>query len=263
MEKGDFRREKLAELGLDRLQRRPDTGWSAFAHRLHHRWFRFMASAGWEKAFFALACLVAGIVAVIGIVALATRGGNNDGSGPAASLPRATATPASGVRPTATALVINVPVIPTRLPTSTPVAGSSSDEPNREDCDAIRGTPYESDAERNWFIENCGGSAKASPTRPPGSPGPTSPPPPTQPPPPTAPQGVSAGEAISLGAGWMTTSAPKSYTVDSGTCSAVRLSDHWIVSCTGRLSGCQSDACDQPLQVCVFADRRVVPAASC
>ncbi len=257
MEKGDFRREKLAELSFDQLPRRPDTGLRGFAHRLHHRWFRFMASAGWEKAFFAFACLVAAVVALIGIVALATRGGNADHpSGPSASLPEGTTTSVSGVKATSTAIMINVPVIPTRLPTSTEVPDEGA---NRADCDAIRGTPYESDAERDWYAENCG-SARGTPTR---SSGPTPPPGPTQPPPPTVPQGVSAGEAISLAVDWMTTSAPKSYTVDPGTCSAVYLGDHWVVSCTAQLSGCQNEACERPLQVCVFADRRVVPASSC
>ncbi len=29
--------------------------------------------------------------------------------------------------------------------------------PDRTDCNAIRGTPYRSDAERAWFLQNCGG----------------------------------------------------------------------------------------------------------
>lgn len=39
--------------------------------------------------------------------------------------------------------------------TSTPVP-EPTPRPNRADCAAIQGTPYESDAERDWFGANCG-----------------------------------------------------------------------------------------------------------
>jgi hypothetical protein len=61
----------------------------------------------------------------------------------------------------------------------------------------------------------------------------------------------------------MTSNESESYTVDAGTCNAVQFSDHWSVNCTGRLSGCQSDACNRSLAVCVFSDRSVVDASQC
>lgn len=261
MEKGNFRRERLNELGIDRLQRPPDRAWSSRTRRLQDRWHRF-AAAGWERTFFVAACGVAVIVAIIGVVALATRGGGGGGGDAAAAVnARPTEAHSTSSRATPTAITIGVPDIPTNLPTETPLP-----ENDRTDCDAIRGTSYRSQAERAWYEKNCGASVSKPPSQPPGPTGntpvpvqPTSPPAPTPP-----PQGLSAGQAISLGISWMTTSAPKAYTVDSAACSAVHIGDHWIVSCTARLAGCQSSACEAQLQVCVYtADRRVVPAASC
>jgi hypothetical protein len=257
MDKGNFRRERLAELGLEGLQRPPKRGLQAKSRNLSDRWHRFIA-AGWERPFFAVACVVAVVIAIVGVVALATRGGGGNTHASSVTRLQATPTKQAGVLAAPTSIVIDVPVIPTRQPTDEPTA----DATNREDCEAIRGTPYRSAAERNWYADNCpdgGQPVKGSPTRPAGS----TPGQPTAPPPPTAPQGVSSGQAIALAVTWMTTSAPKAYTVDSSTCSAIQFGDHWTVSCTGRLAGCQSAACAASLDVCVFADRRVVSAADC
>lgn len=264
MEKGNFRRERLNELGIDRLQRPPERSWSSRTRRLQDRWHRF-AAAGWERTFFAAACGVAVIVAIIGVVALATRGAGGGNDAAASLNARPTEVHSANSRVTPTAITIGVPNIPTNLPTETPPPEPTEDGNDRTDCGEIRGTQYRSQTERVWYEKNCGGSVSNPPSQPPGSTGntpvpvqPTSPPAPTSP-----PQGLSSGEAISLGISWMTTSAPKAYTVDSATCSAVHIGDHWVVSCTGRLAGCQSSACEAQLQVCVYADRRVVAAASC
>jgi LPXTG-site transpeptidase (sortase) family protein len=53
------------------------------------------------------------------------------------------------------------------LVTPRPVAPSSTPEPNRADCDKIRGTAYQSDSEQAWFQQNC---AAVTPTRASGTP---------------------------------------------------------------------------------------------
>lgn len=262
MEKGNFRRERLAELGIERLQRPPERAWDVRARRMRDRWHRF-AAAGWERTFFAVACGVAVIVAVIGVVALATsRGGGGNGAGASVNT-RPTEAQSSNGKATPTAITIGVPDIPTNLPTETPPPEPTEDSSNRTDCDDIRGTSYRSSEERAWYEKNCGAFVNNPPSQPPASTGNT--PVPVHPtsPPTSPPQGLSAGDAISLGISWMTTSAPKSYTVDSSTCSAIHIGDHWIVSCTAHLAGCQSAACEAQLQVCVYVDRRVVAGSSC
>lgn len=263
MEKGNFRRERLNELGIERLQRGPERSWSARTRRIQDRWHRYTA-AGWEKTFFAVACAVAVIVAIIGVVALATRGGGEGGAPVSAQARPTEARPVSS-KASPTAITIGVPDIPTNLPTETAVP-EATPENDRTSCDAIRGTAYRSNEERAWYEKNCSASVNGPPSIPPGSssntPGPIQP---TAPPQPTSPPaGLSAGGAIGVAASWIRTSAPKAYTVDAGSCSAVHLGDHWIVSCTARLAGCQTAACGREMQVCVYdADRRVVPAASC
>ena len=102
---------------------------------------------------YVLAIPVVAFIVTVGVV-LGTSGGSNNNKtalvptvGPSGanldvgptSTPRVAPTTAQG--PAATATV---------APTAAPA------EPNREDCNAIRGTPYRSDNERNWFQANCG-----------------------------------------------------------------------------------------------------------
>ena len=262
MDKGNFRRERLSELGIERLQRPTDSSWSNRSRRFQDRWHRFSAG-GFERTFFALACAVAVVVGLIGVVALATQGGGGDGSAPASAQARPTGEkPANGSRPSPTAITIGVPDIPTNFPTETEVP-EATPENDRMDCDEIRGTAYRSNEERAWYEKNCTASVNAPTARPPGSIGNTPVPQPTAPQPTAPPAGLTTGEAIGIGAQWLRTSAAKAYNVDSGSCSAVHIGDHWIVSCTGRLAGCQSASCERDLQVCVYADRRVVPASNC
>lgn len=265
MEKGDFRRERLAELGIDRLQRPPEHAWSARRRRMQDRWHRFMAG-GWERTFFIGACGLALVVALVSLVALASRGGDGDGSASAVA-GRKTSTPSASAKATPTAISIGVPDIPTNLPTQTPPPEpTEEDTEDRTDCDEIRGTPYRSNEERQWFEKNCGAQVNNPPPGQPTTRAPAAAVPPINPPPPTVPpppQGMTVGEAIILGIAWMENSAGKSYDVDSGSCSGVHIGDHWVVSCSARLSGCTTAACATELQACVFADRRVVAASSC
>jgi hypothetical protein len=259
MEKGSFRRERLNELGFERLQRPPERSWGVRSRRLQDRWHRFTAG-GWERTFFAVACAVAVVIGLIGVVALATRGGGGDDGRPASAQAQPTEARPAGDRASPTPVRIEVPDIPTNLPTQTDVP-EATPAGDRTNCDEIRGTAYRSPEERAWYEANCGASVNGPPSQPPGSTVNT-PVPPTSPPAAT-PSGVTAGQAIGLAASWMASSGSKAYDIDTGSCSAVHIGDHWIVSCTAHVSGCQSAACERELQACVYADRRVVNASSC
>ena len=89
------------------------------------------------------------------VVTLATSGGGDD-EDPVLAV-NASPTPAlSNIdeRPTASATV---------QATSTPEPEATPEEPpNRGDCEAIRGTDYESPEEREWFLANCLGGGQTA-----------------------------------------------------------------------------------------------------
>ena len=89
----------------------------------------------------AAALAVAGVLVLAAVVVM-NSGGDSDGRPHARSQPTASLSNLD-VAPTFTA-----PPEPTA--TAAPVA-----ETNRQDCTAIRGTSYQSDAERDWYIANC------------------------------------------------------------------------------------------------------------
>jgi sortase (surface protein transpeptidase) len=92
---------------------------------------------------FLLAIPVVAFIAATAVVL--SFGGDDDGS------PSRTTTPL-------TTSNLDVAVTPTSLPataTAVPVV-------NREDCDTIRGTDYESPEEREWYLANCVNLAAAS-----------------------------------------------------------------------------------------------------
>jgi hypothetical protein len=259
MEKGNFRRERLAELGLEQLQRPPDSGVRVLRRRALDFWRRFTAFSGLEKSFYIVAVVLAIAVVFGGLLALVRSGSGNDEKSVSAAVPRSTEK-RTGAQPSPTAISIAVPTLPTRIPEPTEEA-EPTDQPtqNRRNCDVIRGTPYRSQEERDWFAQNC------SPNSGPVGGVPTQPPAPTLPPqPPPPPDEFTASEAIALAVNWISTSAPKAYAVNSGACSAVQIGDHFVVTCQARLAGCQSTACDRTVEVCVFeASLAVVPAKNC
>lgn len=249
----ESRRDRLARLHLERLNRPPDQGWTAWADRAVDRWERFMAGSGWERAFFAGGVVLIAALAIGAIFMIASNalGGGSGRKQAAAGGARATATIAQAP-PTPTAIVIGVPTLPTALPT------------DRASCDAIRGTNYKSAAERQFFELNCV-TPTAQPTRSPGNghggPPTQPPPPPTQPPP---SGGFTAGDAIDLAVYWITHNAAAAYTTDAGSCNAVQTGSHWVVTCNASVVGCQGSACQTTLSVCVFPDPLAVrPADQC
>jgi hypothetical protein len=82
------------------------------------------------------------IAAAIGFGAGGGGGDNKQASGPT-EVPATAQAVANTAVPTVAA---------TPAPTATPA-------PNRADCSAIRGTSYQSDAERDWYTQNCTGTA--------------------------------------------------------------------------------------------------------
>jgi hypothetical protein len=79
-------------------------------------------------------------VVVAGLIVLAVSGGGDEGGSGPRPTPVTAQGPDVGPSPTAT-----VEATPTQAPA-----------PNRQDCAAIRGTPYQSDEEQAWFSANCG-----------------------------------------------------------------------------------------------------------
>jgi hypothetical protein len=114
--------------------------------------------APWQ---FVVVGLVVGVV-LAGGVALAMSGGS---SKPATQVavqatqpPPATSQPqSSNLQPTSTP----VPATPVPPPPPPPPPTAPTEPPVRTNCDLIKATGYQSDAERNYFLANCTGAAAA------------------------------------------------------------------------------------------------------
>ena len=113
---------------------------------------RFWSLSWWIKApALAFAALV-----VLAVIGAAVGASDNDQDAPISTptaTPSATVTAAWTPRPTVTPRSTDTPP-PTATATPEPTA-TSTPELNRQDCDAIRGTPYRSPEERDWFLANC------------------------------------------------------------------------------------------------------------
>lgn len=239
-------RQKLSKVVFDQLREREheNRGWlNEIKLRLSHAWGRFGALSVWEKSVIAGASLLIVMAVPAVIFAFSSRGGSDDSS---VTAPRSTAERNTTPFPTATPYPRNnATPRPIAVGGSPPVPSppALSPEPiNRQDCGAIKGTPYQSEEERLWYLNNhCGdveedgGSVTEPPTEPPAQP-PTEPP--TQPPP---DQGLTASQAISLGAQFLGAS--------SGSCSAIDNGSYWRVTC--RIGQETTVACvfEQPVLV--------------
>jgi hypothetical protein len=194
------------------------------------------------------------------VISLASRGGEKQ---PASAI---------GVRRTPTAVRQASPSA-TRPAPETPLPATAQPAV-RQDCDAIQGTSYQSEAERVYFQQNCvepeqsnNPAPQANPPQPPSQP--TSVPPAVQPTaaPPAAtpvPGGSDASNAIGVAVDWITHNGSPSYTTDAGSCSAVQTGGHWVVTCNARVAGCQGSVCDAIVSVCVLSDLSAVrPSDQC
>ena len=235
-------RQKLSKVVFDQLREREheNRGWQyAVKLRLSRTWGRFGALSVWEKSIIGGASMLIVMAVPAVIFAFSSGGGSDDSS---VTAPRSTVGRNTTPFPTATPYPRN-----DATPRPIAVGGSPADPPtptlspepiNRQDCDAIKGTPYQSEEERLWYISHCDEEEDDGTDKPPTQ-QPPPPPPPTQPPPPPPPdQGLTAGQAIALGAQFLGAS--------SGSCSAVDNGSYWRVTC--RIGQQTSAACvfEQP-----------------
>src|SRR3990172_6430326 len=171
------RRSRLARAVLGTVPREPERGRRAVLARASDLWERFWAFSSWEKLVVALGCALAAIAAPVAVVGLMTGGGGGDDQ---------SQVPAVINLPGATSVQLPATATPFPTPTAPPVT-EKSPTPNgpadRHDCDAIRGTAYRSESEREWFLINCEVTSVANPPIEPSEPA-VPPPPPHQPPPP-------------------------------------------------------------------------------
>ena len=252
-------RQKLSKVVLEHLRQREheNRGWQAEAKVRLSRWAgRFGALASWEKLVIAGAALLIVMGIPAAIIGFSGGDGGDDAKAVAPGreideyfIPTATPYTRSDATPRPIGVGGSPPVAAT--PTLSP------EEINREDCDAIAGTPYQSEEEQLWYIDNCdqenddgdgtGNPPSNPPTNPPSQP-PTNPPPaPTTPP----QQGLTASQAVSLGAQFLSANEPK-YSVSAGNCSATNSGSFWTVSCNASLLGCTGGICQTTLRACVF-----------
>ena len=108
---------------------------------------------------YVLAIPVVAFIVTVGIV-LGTSGGDNNNK--VALVP--TVGPSGDnidAAPTLTPVITATTQAAATSATPTPVA---TEEPNRKDCSAIKGTAYESGAERDWYLANCTGSSSNTAT---------------------------------------------------------------------------------------------------
>jgi serine/threonine-protein kinase len=137
------------------------------------------------------------IAAVLGFLLL--NGGSDSDNGGAGAV-------AAGATPAATATV-SLGIAPTAEPTPVP--------PDRTNCDEIRGTPYRSLAEQDWFNANCLPPA-AAPTAIPAAAAPTEVPTPVPPPVVAPPVTASSYSVFGFSTSTTGTSDPPPGTVGNG-----------------------------------------------
>ena len=247
------RREKLARAVRESIPLEPERERSDAVRRLHELWERFWAFSLWERSVIIGGCVLAAIAAPVAVVALMGGGG---GGQPAVAGPRPTQSAAAATAtdtPVPQQTVVNVFIRDTPTPTV---------PPDRTNCDEIRGTAYRSDYEREWFILNCG-EPTFVPDQPPGPPGPPGPPPPVQQPSPTPVPEFTSADAIARAVSWLRSESPTHYTVSAGSCSAISVAGHWVVTCNGSLQGCTGSACLVTVSVCVESTGATRPSDAC
>ena len=233
-----LREEKLAKTASYRPTKFREGVWWRAAERISDIRARFMVLSWWEKG------MVIGAGALVAVLtpmaAFALMGGDE---GQPALFPTATpiaiiadSGPPPTITPQATSTAKAVPPTPTPKP------------PNREDCDEIKGTAYQSDDEQDWFNSNCDDEPEpddtATPVQPPVEQQPTDTP---QPEP-----SISASQAETMAASWIRSNlAFSELTVSTAGCNALPSGNGWLVGCTGTTPGCQAATCDTLIWVCI------------
>ncbi len=236
-----LREEKLAKTASYRPTKFREGIWWRATDRMGDVWARFMVLSWWEKG------MMIGAGALLAVLppmaAFALMGGDE---GQAALFP--TATPI--------AIIADSGPTPTITPqaTSTPKAVPPTHTPkplNREDCDEIRGTVYQSDDEQDWFTANCDEEPEPVDT---ATPVPVDTAPPVQQPTntPQPEPSISASQAKTMAASWIRSNlAFSELTVSTAGCNALPSGTGWLVGCTGTTPGCQAATCDTLIWVCI------------
>lgn len=217
----------------------------------------FKTAPFWQRGLLVFAVALAGLF--ITILGLALTDGTGD--------PRPSVQARPTLVPTAEEAV-DAPPAPTREEMPTPIPPAAAAE-NREDCAAIRGQGYLSEAEREWFLASCPESdvaaAETGPIDDVGAPGPSSP---TAAPlsTPTAPpqDAFEGADAIALVVGYFASAPEASYMINPASCDATPAAGGaWNVFCIGVLAGCSRPECVIGLNACVGAQTLAVVPGSC
>jgi hypothetical protein len=239
---------RLARLRVEQ-DRPPQGGRQAAVSRALAWWRRFLRRRRRGDALLAMtAVLIAGVIIaaiVVLVISLASGGGDKQ---PASAITfQRTPTVVKRASPSPITPATATPELPTAQPAY------------RQDCAAIRGTEYQSEAERVYFQQNCLEPAEqpapaTNPGQPAAAPLAATP----------VPGGSDASNAIGLAVDWIAHQASPSYTTDAGLCNAVQTSGHWVVTCNARLSGCQGSVCEAIVSVCVLSDLTAIrPSNQC
>ncbi len=216
--------------------------------RMGDVWGRFLTLSWWEKGL----VIGTGVLFTVfaPVAAFAFMGGGGDDSAVVAPTDTPIVIVADGPTPTITPQATSTPKRVAPTPTPRP--------PNRKDCDEIRGTNYQSDAEREWYVDNCEEPTE-TPTNTPRQPSQ----PPSQPPSvptntPVSQPSITAAQAKSLAVSWISSSPVFSeLIVTPGLCSASGSGGGWTVTCTGSTPGCDGAACNITVRVCVSSSGSV------
>jgi hypothetical protein len=220
----ELRKSKLGKPGLRDLAPDPLRRQDRLGARVGELWGRFTAFSLWEQGA-VLGVIILALAIVPIVIFTLTRGGSAETTADGPEVPAFLLLPTATPRPPEPT--------ETRLPTITPRPTSTHtpEVVNREDCDAIAGTPYQSDEERLWYLDNCPDTPTDEPPPGGGSP-PTQPPPP--PPTPTSGSGMTPSEAISRTVSWL---GSQGISVSASGCSAAQGGGQWVVTCASGGGG--------------------------
>jgi hypothetical protein len=241
--------DRLARLRVDQ-NGPPRGGRQVAASRVAVWWRRFLHRRRGDALLAMTAVLIAGVViAAIAVLVISLASGGGDKEQASAAI----------IQRTPAAVARSSPSLAPTTAATQPPAVATAQPAGRQDCAAIRGTSYQSEAERAFFQQNCLEPAEEpAPAANAGQP--TAAPPAATP----VPGGSDASNAIGLAVDWIAQHASPSYTTDAGSCNALQASGHWVVTCNARLAGCQGSICEATVSVCVLSDLTGVrPSGEC
>ena len=242
-----LRREKLAKTAAYQPAKRRVGVWWDFLDRAGEWWYRFVSLSWWEKSMVIGTGVLLAVLTPMAAFALA--GGDDSQTALIPTSPTAAIVIDAGPSATPSPRPSSTPKAVPHTPTST-----STPVPNREDCDEISATDYQSPEERHWFLNNCEPEPDPDPD-PNQGPEPSDTPTPVPQQPTNTPRpepSISASEAASLAARWIWNNpAYNELDLTASSCIPQASGSGWRVACTGTTSGCVGVACELTIWVCV------------